>query len=78
MRWLAILPLACLLILHSPSGTELRFESQHVSVYQPLPKGSEGHVAPGVKTLIHTGGQKFGVVETVEQIDAMLESCGQD
>lgn len=76
MRRLVLIP--CLLVLHTPAGTELHIESKHVNVFQPLAKSAEQHVAPGTKTIVHTGGAKFGVTETTEEIDTMLENCGED
>lgn len=73
-----IIWLGCVLTLHTPAGTQLLLESRHITVFQPLPKTSEQHVAAGTKTIVHTGGQKFGVTESVDDINALLEQCGED
>lgn len=71
-----LIPLLCLVILHTPKGTELRLESRHITVFQDLHdyKGA----APGSKSVVNSGSQRFFVVETVEEIDELLEKCGED
>lgn len=78
-KWRWCIPLSvCVLVLHTPAGTELRIESRHITVFQPVPKTAEGHIASGSRTVVHTGGQKFAVTETTEEINEQLDRCGED
>ena len=68
------LPVCCLIILHSPDEREMRIESTHIDILRPADVVQQ-HVAPGTKTIIYVGGQRFGVVESDEEIDTLIKDC---
>lgn len=69
----------CIIVLHSPDGSELRFEARNLTAVRAVPPNYKEHLAPGTKTIIYgTGGNKFGVIETPEEISTIVEEeCGQ-
>lgn len=73
----SLLSLICVLVLHTPGGTELHFDTRHVAVWQPLPKDYTG-AAPGSKTVVNANGQRFFVVETVAEIEEQRDRCGEE
>lgn len=73
-----LLSLGCVIILHTPGGTELHVATQGMTVWQPLPQSSEKNVAPGVKAIIDSGGKRYGVIETVQDIDEARDRCGEE
>lgn len=76
-KWKWYIPLSCIIALHSPDGTELRFEAHNFTAIQALPHGYKQHVAHGTKTIVYgSGGNKFGVTETPEEIAALAAKCG--
>lgn len=76
---LAWIPLACIIVLHSPDGSQLRVETRNLTAVRAVPLGFKEQIAPGTKTIVYSAGaQKFGVIETPEEIAAMIEEeCGQ-
>lgn len=75
-RWL---PIACIILLHSPDGSELRVESRNLTAVRVLPHNFKEQVAPGTKTIVYsTGAQKFGVLETPEEIGNMIAGCSNE
>ena len=69
-----IIAALCLIILHSPDNRELRIETQHISVVRPSDAAQQS-LAPGTKSVLYVGGQKFGVVETPNEIEAIIRDC---
>ena len=68
------LPLLCLVIFHSPDNRELRVESQHIAAVRPADAAQQS-LAPGTRAILYVGGQKFGVVESPIEIDAIIKDC---
>jgi hypothetical protein len=64
----------CLAIFHSPDGRELRIESQHIAAVRPS-DAAQQQLAPGTKAIIYVGSQKFGIVESPTEIDAIIKDC---
>jgi hypothetical protein len=69
-----IAALACLAIFHTPDGRELRVETQHISAVRPA-DGAQQQVAPGTKAILYVGSQKFGIIETAIDVDAIIKDC---
>jgi hypothetical protein len=69
MKW--ALPLACLVVFHSPDGKELRIETQYILAVRTA-HGVREQVAPGTRTILYLAGKTFGVVETPEEVVASM------
>lgn len=70
--------IACLVILHLPDGTAVRFDTRiSFGPYYNLPPGYTGAVK-GSKTVLNASGQRWFVTETAEEIDQMKNECGED
>jgi hypothetical protein len=52
----------------------MRIESTHIDILRPA-DAVQQHVAPGTKTIIYVGGQRFGVAESDEEIDTLIKDC---
>jgi hypothetical protein len=74
MRRTSAVAVACLAIFHSPDNRELRLESQHIAAVRPA-DAAQTQLAPGTKAIIYVGGQKFGVMETVQEVDSIIKDC---
>jgi hypothetical protein len=61
-------------IFHSPDGRELRLETAHIAAVRPSDVAQQ-QLAAGTKAIIYVGSQKFGVVETPGEIDAIIKDC---
>jgi hypothetical protein len=76
--WSSNLPIIilviCLAIFHSPDGRELRIESQHIAAVRPADAAQQS-LAPGTRAILYVGSQKFGVVETPGEVDAIIKDC---
>ena len=66
--------LLCVAIFHSPDNRELRLESAHIAAVRPA-DAAQAQLAPGTRAIIYIGGQKFGVIETVQEIDSIIKDC---
>jgi len=66
--------LLCLAIFHSPEGRELRIETQHIAAVRPA-DAVQQNVAPGTKSILYVGSQKFGVIESLAEIDTIIKDC---
>lgn len=76
-RTSVIFLLACLVIFHSPDGSLVSVEKQHVAVVRPVTEPIKEHVAAGTRALLYVGSHKIGITETAEEAEAMLEQCEQ-
>ena len=68
----ALLP--CLIVLHSPEGSEVDFDTRHISAFRSSASMAE-HLAKGTKSVIFVGGKGFAVTETVEEISEKINNC---
>lgn len=50
-------------------------ESQHIAAIRPVSDQIKEHVAPGTKALVYVGAHKFGITESLEQAEEMVENC---
>ena len=73
-KWKLFFPFSCLIILHSPDNRELRLETSHIAAVRPADAAQQS-LAPGTKSVIYIGGQKFGVLESPGQIDSIIKDC---
>jgi hypothetical protein len=71
---LRVISVLCLAIFHSPDGRELRIESQHIAAVRPADAAQQS-LAPGTKSVLYVGGQKFGVVESPVEVDGIVKDC---
>jgi hypothetical protein len=77
--WSRILPVVCLVLLHSSDGSLLWIESAAIYVLKAGP-GWVDHVAKGTGTIVYTAtGKTFGVRETEEEVErAVAKSCNRE
>jgi hypothetical protein len=61
-------------IFHSPDNREVRVETAHIAVVRPSDAAQQS-LAPGTRAILYVGSQKFGVVETPDQINAIIRDC---
>jgi hypothetical protein len=69
---------SCVVVLHSPNGAQLIIPSgEDIKVMRPVGEAAQEHVAEGTHSVIYLGVRPngFGVKESVEQIEAMIEAC---
>jgi hypothetical protein len=64
----------CLAIFHVPDGREIRIDTAHVSAIRSA-EGFGHHLAPGTRTIISLGSQNYGVTETPDEVEAIIEGC---
>jgi hypothetical protein len=74
MKWKLLIPFSCLALFHSPDGKEIRIDTAHINAVRSA-EGFKHHLAPGTHTVISVGQQNLGVVETPEEVEALVESC---
>lgn len=74
MRWL---PLGCLLVLHSPDGSELVIENAEIRAVRQIGPQYHDHLPKGTNAVIYLGVRPngFGVKETVQAIEDMKKGC---
>lgn len=72
-----LLPLACLLTLHSPDGSELLVESGMLRAVRAIAPHAAGQVARGARSVIYLGSAPAGlaVVESTTEIQDRLSAC---
>jgi hypothetical protein len=75
--WSRVLPVVCLILVHSSDGGSLWVESEAITVLKPLLSKHQDHLARGTRTLVYTAGKVFGVRESEEDIERMIKSCGK-
>jgi hypothetical protein len=68
------LPFCCLIVLHSPDNRELQVESQYIEVMRPA-EAARQHVTPGTQAILYVGAQRFGVIESIDQINIIIRNC---
>jgi hypothetical protein len=70
-----ILPILCLILVHSSDGNPLFMESAAISVLKPAPIYHD-HVTRGTRTIVYmSSGKSFGVRETEPDIAQSLKGC---
>lgn len=69
--------LACLVVFHAPDGSLVSVEKAHISALRPVSEAVKEHLAPGTKTLVYVGQHKFGITESLDEAETMLEQCDQ-
>jgi hypothetical protein len=64
----------CLLLLHSPDGSELWIESNAITVIKSgVPH--RDHIAKGIGTVVYTAKGNFGIREADGDVAKMIKSC---
>jgi hypothetical protein len=67
---------ACYAILHAPDGTELRFDVEQMPVVRPAETETvKRQVHHAVNSIVYSAGQKFGVIETPDQVQEAMHHC---
>ena len=75
MRAASLVPwLTCMAIFHSPEGRELRVETAHIAAVRPS-DAAQAQLAPGTKSILYVGSQKFGIIETPVEVDTIIKDC---
>jgi hypothetical protein len=69
-----IVPLCCLIILHTPDGEEIAVDTRQILMLRPT-IGIREHLAPGSKTLIYVSGQKIAVKEMPHEVEYLTKIC---
>jgi hypothetical protein len=72
-----ILPVACLILLHSADKADLWIESAAITVVRPVLPEHQDHVAKGTRTLVYTAGKVFGVREEEPAIERLIKACDE-
>ena len=74
-----VLGLECLLVFHSPDGSELWVESDIIKVIRPVGNAHREHIAPGTHSVLYLAVRPagFGLTETAAQVLRKIESCGR-
>jgi hypothetical protein len=72
---ITVLCLWCLLLLHSPDGSEIWIESNAINVIKSgVPH--RDHIAKGTGTVVYTTtGKNFGIRENDGDVARMIKSC---
>lgn len=67
--------LGCIIILHTPTGHELRYRADAIQMIMDG-EPHHDHVTHGANSLLFTGGAKGqGVLETPKEVAGMIEGC---
>ena len=71
--------LGCLLVFHSPDGTELWVESDIIKVIRPVGASHREHIAPGTQSILYLGVRPagFGITEPAQQVLGKIGTCRQ-
>ena len=70
--------LLCLILLHTPDNEVLRVDTKHVTAVRHVTSNIKQHLAPNVNTIIYAAGQNFGVRETAEEVEELINTCVED
>jgi len=63
-------------ILHLPDGSELRLDVHQIAAVRPnVSEHTQRMLHHDVGSVIYAGGQKFGVIETPDQIQNAIHNC---
>ena len=66
--------IACLIILHRPSGQEIAIDTRQIAVIEPVQ--THHHYVYGTKTLVYvTGGEKVAVREEPHEVEYLTKIC---
>jgi len=75
----SVAALACLLVFHSPDGSELLVEKSSIRIVKPIGSKHHDHIAAGTSSVVYTGVRPngFGITESTKDVVRMLASeCG--
>jgi hypothetical protein len=76
---LLILAAGCFITLHGPNGKdEMHIDASSIFIVRPNSPDIEHHIAHGIKTIIYVSGHRFGVHETFEEIEEMIQKCEEE
>ena len=70
----AVLP--CLLVFHSPDGTEILVEKAAIKVVRPIDQKHHDHIAAGTAAVVYTGVRPngFGIMESTGDVVKMIKA----
>jgi hypothetical protein len=71
-----IATLACLLVFHSPDGSEILVEKAAIKVIKPIDTKHHDHIAAGTGSIVYTGVRPngFGIMETTRDVVSMIKA----
>ena len=72
MKWGRIVP--CLVLLHSPDGSDILIETNSVTAIRPVVEDSE-HVADGSRAIVYLVDKSFAVRESEVRIIEIIGTC---
>ena len=79
MKDILLLIAACYVTLHGPSGNDaIKVDAASIFIIRAATPEMQRHVVKGVNTFVYVSGEKFGVSETVEEVEALVRGCQQD
>jgi hypothetical protein len=71
-----VLLVSCFAILHQPDGVEVRIDKDHIVSIRPnVQEHTRRQLHQAVEAVVDTGSQKFGVVETENQVQEAIRNC---
>jgi len=66
----------CVAVLHSADGNEIRVDVHQIAVQRAaVSEHARRQLHHAVHSVITAGGEKFGVIETLDQIHQAMEHC---
>ena len=77
MQYVALLPLACMLLLHAPDGSGLSIESDAITAVRPITPHWTPHIAANARAVVYTGGASSGGFAVVESRAEVLRRIGE-
>lgn len=68
--------LRCLLVFHSPDGTEVLVEKNAIKVVKPVNQKHHDHIVTGTSSVVYTGVRPngFGIMETTGDVVKMIKA----
>jgi hypothetical protein len=75
---LFVLATGCFLTVHGPNNDAWRIDAASIFVIRPNSGAIKSHVHEQINTILYVDGQKFGIVETPEQIESMIRQCDKE
>ena len=67
------LPLACLIILHRPDGTEVAVDTRQIGYLEAVQ--TRHSYVHGTRTLVHVMQEKVAVIEQPHEVEYLIKTC---
>lgn len=76
MKWTAPAVL-CLVAFHTPDGRVIKIDTHHIMAVRTA-EAVKQHLAPGTNTVLYVGAQNFGVTESPDEVQMLIDECVGD